>query len=99
MRRYDPAKIIAKLDAEREFPVMSSTARRILRVQANPNSEIRDLTEVVEESPSLAAQVVKWANSPYYGFPEHIKTIDDAISKVLGFDLVLNLALGIAIGG
>ena len=45
-----------------------------------------------------AAQVVSWAASPYYAAPGKIKSVHDAIVRVLGFDLVLNLALGLALG-
>jgi len=42
--------------------------------------------------------VVSWAASPYYAAPGKIKSVHDAIVRVLGFDLVLNLALGLALG-
>jgi len=42
--------------------------------------------------------VVSWASSPYYAAPGKVKSIQDAIVRVLGFDLVMNLALGLALG-
>ena len=48
--------------------------------------------------PALAAQVVSWAASPYYAAPGKIRSVEDAIVRVLGFDLVINLALGLALG-
>src|SRR5690606_16080929 len=39
-----------------------------------------------------------WAASPYYSAPGKIKSVHDAIVRVLGFDMVLNLALGLALG-
>jgi len=53
---------------------------------------------VVETDPALAAQVVSWAASPYYAAPGKIRSVEDAIVRVLGFDLVVNLALGLALG-
>jgi len=41
---------------------------------------------------------VSWAASPYYSAPGAIKSIHDAIVRVLGFDMVLNLALGLSLG-
>ena len=96
--RYSGRALYRRLNDKHEFPVMSSTAKKILELQSNPDAEVEDLAAVVDESPTLAAQVVKWANSPYYGFPGTIRQTADAIMKVLGFDLVLNMALGIAIG-
>ena len=42
--------------------------------------------------------MISWASSPYYGYQGKIDSILTAISRVLGFDLVLNLALGISVG-
>jgi HD-like signal output (HDOD) protein len=42
--------------------------------------------------------VVSWAASPYYAAPGKIRSVEDAIVRVLGFDLVINLALGLALG-
>ena len=59
---------------------------------------VSDLADIVESDPSLAAQVVSWAASPYYAAPGKIRSVQDAIVRVLGFDLVGNLALGLALG-
>ncbi|WP_235015366.1 HDOD domain-containing protein [Oceanicoccus sp. KOV_DT_Chl] len=67
-------------------------------MRVDPNADIKDLTDIVESDPSLAAQVVSWAASPYYAAPGKIKSVHDAIVRVLGFDLVLNLSLGLALG-
>src|SRR5690606_28858522 len=42
--------------------------------------------------------VMSWASSPYYATPGKVRSIEDAIIRVLGFDLVINLALGLALG-
>lgn len=39
-----------------------------------------------------------WASSPYYAAPGKVRSIEDAVIRVLGFDLVINLALGVAMG-
>jgi HD-like signal output (HDOD) protein len=52
----------------------------------------------VKVDPSLSAQVMSWSVSPYYAAPGSIQSIEDAIIRILGFDLVVNLALGIAMG-
>ncbi len=95
---YTETSLKEDIEQTHELPVMSQTAREILRIQSDPGAEIEDLAKVVEQSPTLAAQVIKWANSPYYGYPGGVKSVGDAIIKVLGFDLVLNLALGLALG-
>ncbi len=91
-------KIRARLQDTLEIPPLQETARRIIRLRAEPEPEMQDLIGIVETDPCLAAQVVSWANSSYYGHRGPVKSIEDAVIRVLGFDLVINLALGLALG-
>lgn len=95
---FTQLRIKQRLQDTVEFPPMPETAQRILKLRINPDANIQDLTDIVESDPPLAAQVVSWAASPYYAAPGEIKSVHDAIVRVLGFDLVLNLALGLALG-
>jgi len=79
-----------------ELPPMPELARRILQLQSDPNAGALQLANIVQLDPSLAAQVIRYASSPFYGYRGRISNIQDAISRVLGYDLVLNLALGLA---
>lgn len=90
-------RIKQRLEDTLEMPALPETAQRIIKLRVDPNADIADLSNIVEIDPSLAAQVVSWASSPYYSAPGKIRSIHDAIVRVLGFDMVLNLALGIAL--
>lgn len=98
VRSFTTLRIKQRLEETLELPPLSDTAQRIIKLRVNPNADISDLAQIVETDPSLAAQVVSWAASPYYSAPGKIKSIHDAIVRVLGFDMVLNLALGLALG-
>jgi HD-like signal output (HDOD) protein/prolyl-tRNA editing enzyme YbaK/EbsC (Cys-tRNA(Pro) deacylase) len=95
---FTQLRIKHRLEETLEFPPLPDTAQRIIKLRVDPNADIGDLTDIVESDPSLAAQVVSWAASPYYAAPGKIKSVHDAIVRVLGFDLVLNLSLGLALG-
>ncbi|MFT5692751.1 MAG: HD-like signal output (HDOD) protein/prolyl-tRNA editing enzyme YbaK/EbsC (Cys-tRNA(Pro) deacylase) [Oceanicoccus sp.] len=95
---FTELRIKQRLEDTLEFPPLPETARRIIKLRADPNADIKDLTNIVESDPPLAAQVVSWAASPYYAAPGKIKSLHDAIVRVLGFDLVLNLSLGLSLG-
>ncbi|WP_286805966.1 MULTISPECIES: HDOD domain-containing protein [unclassified Marinimicrobium] len=98
VRNFTQLRTRQRLEETLELPPLSETAQRIINLRVDPNADISDLAQVVETDPSLAAQVVSWAASPYYSAPGKIKSIHDAIVRVLGFDMVLNLALGLALG-
>src|SRR5690606_21803229 len=98
VRNFTQLRIKQRLEETLELPPLSDTAQRIIKLRVDPDADISDLAQIVETDPSLAAQVVSWAASPYYSAPGKIKSIHDAIVRVLGFDMVLNLALGLALG-
>jgi len=95
---FTQLRIKQRLEETLEFPPLPETAQRIIKLRVNPNADMKNLSDIVEGDPALAAQVVSWAASPYYAAPGKIKSVHDAIVRVLGFDLVLNLSLGLALG-
>jgi HD-like signal output (HDOD) protein/prolyl-tRNA editing enzyme YbaK/EbsC (Cys-tRNA(Pro) deacylase) len=92
------AKIRQRVEQTTELPPMPDMATLIFQLRADPNAEVADLAKLVESDPSLAAQVMRYANSPYYGYQGRVDTLKVAIIRVLGFDMVMNLALGFALG-
>lgn len=78
------------------LPPMPRIAQQIIRLAANPAASAKDLAKVVEVDPALAAQVMRYARSPLFGYQGEVESIQVAISRVLGFDMVMNLALGLA---
>jgi HD-like signal output (HDOD) protein/prolyl-tRNA editing enzyme YbaK/EbsC (Cys-tRNA(Pro) deacylase) len=79
-----------------QLPPLSNMTLKLLELQKDPDATIAELARVVETDPSLTAQLMRHARSPYYGYPGKIETIDQAISQVLGFDTVINTALAIS---
>ena len=98
VQNFTARRIQQRLEATVEIPPLADTAQKIIKLRVDPDATIDDITGVVETDPALAAQVVSWAASPYYGSAGKIRSVEDAIVRVLGFDLVINLALGLALG-
>lgn len=98
VQAFTARRIQQRLEQTIEIPPLADTAQKIIKLRVDPNASIDDITGVVETDPALAAQVVSWAASPYYASPGKIRSVEDAIVRVLGFDLVINLALGLALG-
>lgn len=95
--RLTSRRIYQRLEDTLEIPVLSTTAKKVLQLRSDPLADVDELAAIVETDPPLAAQVISWAASPYYASPTKIRSVEDAIMRVLGFDLVLNLALGLSL--
>lgn len=98
VRNFTTLRIKQRLEETLEIPPLPQTAQRIIKLRANPDAAVSELADIVQSDASLAAQVVSWASSPYYAAPGKIESVQDAIVRVLGFELVSNLAVGLALG-
>lgn len=96
--QFTPIRIKQRIDETFDLPAMPDIAQEIMRLRVDPSADAKKLGAIVARDPSLAAQIISWASSPYYGYKGTIDSVETAISRVLGFDLVMNLALGISIG-
>ncbi|MBI1422034.1 MAG: HDOD domain-containing protein [Gammaproteobacteria bacterium] len=94
-RRHNLKERIAKLD---RLPAMPEMPRRILALRNDPNSTVDQLVELVEQDLSLSAQTLRYANSSIFATREKVVSLKDAIFRVLGYETVLHLALGYALG-
>jgi HD-like signal output (HDOD) protein/prolyl-tRNA editing enzyme YbaK/EbsC (Cys-tRNA(Pro) deacylase) len=98
IKQFTPLRIKQRLEETLDLPPLPETARKIIELRVDPHADTTELSNVIEMDPGMAAQVVSWARSPYYGVKGEIKSVEDAVIRVLGFDLVINLALGLALG-
>jgi len=95
---FTPMRLKQRVDETFDLPAMPDIAQDIMKLRVDPSADAAKLGQIVARDPSLAAQVISWASSPYYGYQGKIDSIETAIARVLGFELVMNLALGISIG-
>lgn len=98
VERFTALRVKQRLEDTLGLPSFSPTVKKIILLRSDPEAGVDDLVPVVRVDPSLSAQVMSWAASPYYAAPGNVDSIDDAIIRVLGFDLVINMALGTAMG-
>lgn len=78
------------------LPPMPALALRILRLTSNPEATARELAELIEFDPSLTAQIMRYARSALFNYQGQIQSVQEAVTRVLGFDRVAHVALGIA---
>tara|TARA_R110000824_G_scaffold7583_3_gene34360 strand:+ start:2434 stop:3828 length:1395 start_codon:yes stop_codon:yes gene_type:complete len=98
LKKFTSLRIQQRLEDTLELPPLPETAQRIIHLRVNPNAVMGDLVDIVESDPSLAAQVISWASSSFYAAAGQVRSVHDAISRVLGFDMVMNLAMGLSLG-
>ncbi|MBM6550594.1 HDOD domain-containing protein [Marinomonas ostreistagni] len=96
--KFQAVRLQQRLEETLEIPPLPASSHRIIQLCANEHAGTDDLCDVISLDPALSAQVISWASSPYYGVRGEIESVEDAIIRVLGFDMVMNLALGLSMG-
>ena len=79
------------LDEVTQFPVGQDAALRLMVMFDDPSVSTAALGLVVESDVALTVQVLRTANSPYYGLSRRVGSVRQAIT-VLGFAMVRSLA-------
>jgi len=92
--KLDIRKQLENID---NLPVMPDMALRIMELKNDPDANIDQLIDVVSLDTALSSQVMRYANSALFGQRGKVKTLNDAIFRVLGYENVLHMALGSAV--
>jgi len=98
LSRFTAQRMQERLDQTLHIPPLPEAARRIVALQADPNYDLADLVQIIETDPSIASRIMGWANSAFYNPDPKAKSLEDAVMRVLGFDTVMSMALGMALG-
>lgn len=72
------------LAAVGEIPPMPGVANKVMAAVSDPATSADDLRQIIERDPSLAARLLRIANSSLYGFRREVETLRHAIT-LLGF--------------
>ena len=80
------------LQEARDLPPIPQAVQRALTLIYDPESNAAELASILSTDQALAAKVLRWANSAYYGIENRIVTIQQAI-VVLGMNILQELVL------
>ncbi|HZO86729.1 MAG TPA: HDOD domain-containing protein [Chthonomonadaceae bacterium] len=83
------------VEAVRHLPALPSAVLQIMRMTNDEGVSARDVASVISTDQSLAARILKLANSAYYGLPRAVGTVSDAVI-LLGMRTVRNMAIAAA---
>lgn len=78
------------------LPPLPAAVGRLLRQVNAPEVEFKEIARTISLDQTLTAQLLRLANSAFYGFPQQIRTVQQA-TVVLGRHSVRNMALSLAI--
>ncbi len=83
----------------KHLPPLSATAVQLLELLADENQSLEKLAHVISQDPGIAARILGVANSAYFAQTKPVLTVEDAIIRVLGLNMVRSLSFSLAISG
>jgi HD-like signal output (HDOD) protein len=83
----------------KHLPPLSITATRLLEAVGDPDVDVESLAEIINHDPGLMGRIIGLANAAYFGQRNPITTVQEAIIRVLGINMVKSLALSISVSG
>ncbi len=91
-----PEQIQERVKTIIQLPALPTLALEVVEMVDNPKTSAQQLGKLISADSALTGKVLKIANSPFYGFPKKISTVDFAII-VLGFDALKEIVISIAL--
>ncbi|MDD5091260.1 MAG: HDOD domain-containing protein [Candidatus Wallbacteria bacterium] len=80
------------IDRIEKLPTLPAVLMKVIETAENENSTAADLNKIISRDQALTGQILKLANSAYYGFPRSITKITEAV-VIMGFKTVKGLCL------
>ncbi|MCX7913121.1 MAG: HDOD domain-containing protein [Thermodesulfovibrionales bacterium] len=77
------------------IPTIPDNFKKILRIIENPKASLSTICNFIINDQALTSRVLKMVNSPIYGFPGRISSVNQAL-LLLGLNAVRGLLLGIS---
>src|SRR5438477_9698701 len=87
------ASIRERITDSANLPTLPAAAMYILQLANDDTTDMGQLAATIEKDPALSLKVLKAVNSPFYGIPQKVSTVSQAV-VLLGLHAVKALVLG-----
>jgi putative nucleotidyltransferase with HDIG domain len=88
-------KNIEKLSSVRNLPALPSLVFEVSRLIEDRNTSAAKLGRLISKDQAMVTKILTVANSPLYGIPRRVSTIDFAI-VILGFNHIKNIVVALS---
>ncbi len=80
------------LDKIESLPAFPAIAFEVIKLTRDSSSTSKDIEKIIEKDPNLVSQILKMANSSFYGLSREVNSLNHAIN-LLGFVQVENIVM------
>ena len=96
MDEYLNSDIRKRIESIGQLPTFPETATEVVKLVNNSSVSMREISNVIGQDPSLAAKVLKFVNSAFYGLHQSISSLQLAL-VMLGIREIRNIVIGLSV--
>lgn len=96
MGNIDVRALREKIENINALPTIPKVLKKLLVLIENPRVSLNEISNFISSDPALTIKVLKMVNSPIYGFPGRISSVNQAVI-LLGLNVVRGLLLGVSV--
>ena len=78
------------------LPTLPDIALKVRQRSADPNVSLNEMADIIAQAPSLAARMIKVANSAFMGRSIKVSTLNQAVTRI-GLSQIRNIAVAMAL--
>ena len=82
----------------RSLPSMPATGAKMLKMLEDPDASIIEIEDILRHDPGLTGNVLKLANSAYFGIPSKVSSVKQGV-LLLGFKRLIQLVVASCVSG
>lgn len=92
----DYKTLLREIENIESLPTLPGILNKLLKVIENPRVSLKEIGSFISSDPVLTTRILRAVNSPIYGFPGRIATINQSL-VLLGLNVVRGLLLGVSV--
>ncbi len=85
-----------RIESVHALATIPSVATRLIELVSDPTVSLTEISRFISGDPVLATKVLRMVNSPVYGFPGRVSSVNQAV-LLLGLNVVKGLLFGVTV--
>ncbi len=96
MNQIDTNTIRSSIERLNTLPTIPNILKKLLKMLENPSTSLNDIGHFISHDPIITSKVLRMINSPIYGFPGRISSVNQAVI-LLGLNVVKGMLLSVSV--
>ena len=93
---HGPSEVKNRIEGVNTLATIPTVANRLMELVSDPTVSVTEISQFILGDPVLTTKILRMVNSPVYGFPGRISSVNQAV-LLLGINVVKGLLIGVTV--